>query len=147
MEVIFKRAKLEDVDGIVALCNECFDETTSLDYAERKFLQTENNPNTIYVIGVVEGKIIALTMINIIRTMFEDMATYAILNHVCVKKEYRRHNLATKMLELVESVCLEEDCKAIKLWSNNVRVPAHKCYKKFGFKLADAGFFEKVIKK
>lgn len=146
MEVIFKKASLEDVGGIVSLCNECFGENTSLEYATEKFRKTEDNPNTIYVIGVVDGKVIAHTMVSVIRTMFEEMDTYAILNHVCVKKEYRRHNLATKMLELVESLCIEEECSAIKLWSNNVRVPAHKCYKKFGFKLADAGFFEKLIK-
>lgn len=71
------------------------------------------------------------------------MNTYAILNHVCVKEEYRRHQIATKMLDEVSKICKEKGVKTLELWSNNVRVPAHGCYKKYGFHLDDAGFFSK----
>ena len=147
MEVTFKKASIEDVEGLVGLCNECFEENTSLEYAKDLFKKTESDPNNIYLIGIENGKVIAHTKITIIRTIFEDMNTYAILNHVCVKPEYRRHNLATRMLEIVEKICIDQDCKTIKLWSNNIRVPAHKCYKKFGFILKEAGFFDKEIRK
>ncbi len=146
MEVTFREAKMEDLEGLIALCNECFSENTTIEYAREVFLQNMKDPNTIYLIGVTNGKIVAHTRISIVRTIFSDMNTFSILNHVCVKPEYRRHNLATKMLEIVEKVCLDQGCKSMKLWSNNVRVPAHKCYKKFGFILEEAGFFEKVIR-
>lgn len=145
MEVTFREARMEDLEGLIGLCNECFSENTSIEYAKEVFLQNQKDPNTIYLIGIMEGKIIAHTRISIVRTMFSDMNTFSILNHVCVKPEYRRHNLATKMLEIVEQICLDQGCKAMKLWSNNIRVPAHKCYKKFGFVLEEAGFFSKKI--
>jgi len=147
MEVTFKKANLEDVRGIIDLCNECFEEETSYFYAEKIFKETMRDPNNIYLIGIESGKIIAHTKISIIRTMFDDMNKFSILNHVCVKPEYRRHNLATRMLEIVEQICMDQECKTMKLWSNNFRVPAHKCYQKFGFKKQDAGFFEKEIRK
>ena len=77
--------------------------------------------------------------------MYEKMNIYAILNHVCVKPEYRRHNIATKMLEKIEDICSLHNVKTMELWSNNVRVPAHACYKKYGFSLDDAGFFSKPV--
>ena len=147
MEVTFRKAKREDIRGIVDLCNECFDEKTSYEYAEKVFLETAMDPNNIYLIGIENGKIIAHTKISIIRTIFNDMNTYSILNHVCVKPEYRRHNLATRMLEIIETICIDQECTSMKLWSNNTRVPAHKCYQKFGFQKEDAGFFEKKIKR
>ena len=147
MEVTFREARIEDVAGIVNLCNECFEENTKTETALEIFRKTEKDPNNIYLIGIENGKIIAHTKLTIIRTIFEGMDTYAILNHVCVKPEYRHHHLATRMLEIIEKICLDQGCKTLKLWSNNIRVPAHKCYKKFGFVLRDAGFFEKNIRK
>lgn len=147
MEVTFRKAREEDLEGMIRLTNECFEENTSLAYAQKIFAATKNDPNNIYLVGIENNKIIALTKITIIRTIFEGMNNFAILNHVCVKPEYRRHHLGTRMLEIIEKICIEQGCKAIKLWSKNFRVPAHKCYKRFGFILDEAGFFEKEINK
>lgn len=145
MEVVFRRATSEDVQGIIELCNECFNEETSLEYANKVFEETKNDKNQIYLVGLIDGKIIAHTKITIIPTMYEKMNTYSIINHVCVKEEYRRHNIATLMLDEVTKICKEMNCKAIELWSNNFRQPAHACYKKYGFVVNDAKFFSKEI--
>ena len=104
-----------------------------------------NDKNQIYLIGILNGKIVAHTKITIIPTIYENMNTYAILNHVCVKPELRRHNIATKMLDEVTRICKENNCKAIELWSNNFRQAAHSCYKNYGFIVNDAKFFSKKI--
>lgn len=148
MNVEFRKATFEDVEGIVNLCNECFFESTSLEYAINSFKSTINDPNQIYLIGVLDGKIIAHTKIAIISTMFEKMYTYAILNHVCVDPKYRKLSIATHMLEKVTKICSENNCVSIKLWSNNVdkRKAAHACYKKYGFEAIDTTFYEKEVK-
>jgi ribosomal protein S18 acetylase RimI-like enzyme len=145
MKVDFKVATIEDVDAIIELCNECFFENTDISYAKNIFEKTKDSLNDIYLIGVIDGKVIAHAKITIIETMYQPMGIYSILNHVCVKPEYRRHNIATKMLEEIEKICVEKECVKMELWSNNVRIPAHACYKKYGFHLDDAGFFSKEI--
>lgn len=145
MDVKFRIATIEDVEGIIELCNECFSENTSLEYATRVFRETENDKNQIYVVGEVDGKIIAHTKITIIPTIYEKMNTYSILNHVCVKPEYRRHNIGTKMLVECERISKEHNCVAVELWSNNFRQAAHACYKHYGFVVNDAAFFSKEI--
>lgn len=35
MNVKFRIATLEDIEGIITLCNECFNENTSLEYAKK----------------------------------------------------------------------------------------------------------------
>jgi len=145
MTVSFKIATEEDLKGIIELCNECFSENTSYEYALKVYNETKTDPNNIYIIGLIDNKIIAHCKISIIRTIYENMNTYAILNHVCVKEEYRRHHIATKMLDLVTKICLDKGVKTLELWSKNVRTAAHSCYKNYGFQLDDAGFFSKRI--
>lgn len=145
MEVNFRKATIDDVEAIIKLCNECFDENTSIDYAKRIYKETENDDNQIYLVGIANDEIIAHTKITIIPTIYEKMNTYSILNHVCVKPEYRRHNIATKMLDECEKISKEKNCVAMELWSNNFRQPAHACYKNYGFIVNDAKFFSKEI--
>lgn len=145
MEVMFRVASFDDVEGIITLCNECFNETTDINLAKERYKLTEDDRNQIYIVGEIENKIVAHARIQIIKTIYDDMGIYAILNHVCVKPDYRRHNLATKMLEYIEKVCLEKQCNSIKLWSRNFRIPAHECYKKFGFTPDDSTFFYKMV--
>jgi ribosomal protein S18 acetylase RimI-like enzyme len=145
MDVEFKIANSDNIEDIVKLCNKIFLEETNLLEAKKIYEETKNDKNQIYLIGEVNGEVIAHTKIAIIPTIFKDMNTFAILNHVCVKEEYRQHKIATKMLEEVERICSERNCTSLKLWSNNFRIPAHSCYKKFGFVANDATFFSKEI--
>jgi len=145
MEVIYQIASRDDVREIIELCNECFFEKTDYEKALKIFEETENDSNNIYVIGRVDGVAVAHAKVSIIRTMYEPMGCFAILNHVCVKPDYRRHNIATGLLDEITRLCQERNVKKLELWSNNVRVPAHACYKKYGFVLEEAGFFSKEI--
>ena len=147
MKLVFKKAILDDVSDIVSLCNECFNENTDLEYARNSFIETMNNPNHIYLIGRVDNVAVAHLKITIIPTMYQPMSTYAILNHVCVKPDYRRHNIATHMLDVAKKLCIQKGCAKIELWSNNSRQAAHSCYKNYGFGIDDAKFFSLDISK
>lgn len=144
LNVNFRIATEKDIKEIIDLCNECFFENTDPEEALTIFKKTHDD-NNIYLVGEVEGKIIAHAKITVIPTIYERMGTYSILNHVCVKPEYRRHKIATKMLDEITKICIDRDCKVMELWSNNVRKAAHACYKNYGFHLDDAGFFSKEI--
>lgn len=146
MKVEFRTATIDDVEGIIALCNECFAENTSLEYANKVFKETAHDENNIYLVGTVNGQIIAHAKLTMIPTMYEKMNKYCILNHVCVKPEYRRHKIATQMLEVCEKICKEKDCVCMELWSNNFREAAHACYKRYGFIVNDAKFFSREVK-
>lgn len=145
MKVEFRQANIDDIEKIIMLCNECFNESTDTEKAKMIFKESENDPNSIYLVGILDNNIIAHSKITVVHTMYEPMGTYSILNHVCVKPEYRRHGIATQMLEEITKICTLKKCNTMELWSNNVRTAAHACYKKYGFHLDDAGFFSKKI--
>ncbi len=145
MNVEFKIASLDDIDGIIQLCNECFDENTSLEYAKKVYLDNQNDSNQIYLIGMIDGQIVAHAKVNIIPTIYEDMNTYAILNHVCVKPDFRRSHIGTKLLDECFEIARNHNCKCVELWSKNFRQAAHHLYYQYGFEVMDAKFFVKNI--
>lgn len=146
MEVLFRKATFEDVEAIINLCNECFNENTDLDYAKVMFKKTENDSNQIYIVGEEDGKIIAHVKITIIPTIYEDMNTYAILNHVCVKPDLRRGHIGTKMLDFCFKIAKGNNCKCVELWSKSFRKAAHGLYHSYGFDVMDASFFAKDVR-
>lgn len=146
VNVTFRKMKKKDIPAVISLCNECFNEETSLTYALKTYKNHRKDPRNTYLVGMVDGKIVSHLKITIVPTIYERMNTYAILNHVCVKEEFRRHNVATRMLDEAVKIALDMGCKKVELWSNNVRTAAHACYYKYGFTLDDAGFFEKQIR-
>ncbi len=145
MDIKFKTATYENVEDIISLCNECFEEPLDFEYARKLFKQGEADENQIYLIGIADNKIVAHTKITIIPTMYKTMNNYAILNHVCVKPEYRRNNIATKMLYECERIANDKGCVAMELWSADFRKPAHECYKAYGFKPTNCIFFKKNV--
>lgn len=145
MNVQFKVATFDDLEGIIRLCDECFNEHTDLDYAKRIYRENENDANQIYVIGLINGEIVAHAKINVIPTIYEDMNTYAILNHVCVKTEFRRSHIGTNLLNACFKIAKEHNCKCVELWSKNFREAAHGLYNSYGFEVMDAKFFTKDV--
>ena len=146
MNVEFKVAEAKDIEGIIRLCNQCFDEDTSLSYARKVFEENQHDPNQIYLIGIMNEEIVAHAKVNVIPTIYEDMNTYAILNHVCVRSDLRRGHIGTKLMDACFKVAREHHCKCVELWSKNFRVAAHSLYHKYGFEVVDAKFFSKNVK-
>ena len=142
MELKLRFATREDVEELIDLCNVCFEEHTDYEKALKVFDETYHDPNQLYLIGLFHDKIVAHTKITIVPTMFDGMDTYAILNHVCVLPEYRRHHIAKYMIKAIKDICKSRGCSQIKLWSCNFRQAAHQCYLNAGFEILDAKFFE-----
>lgn len=145
MQPKFRVATEDDLEAIVRLCNECFEENTTLDFAREVFTASKSDPNQIYLVGEVNGKIVAHGLVNIIPTMYDGMRKYAILNHICVDPEVRRGGIGTKLLDACFAVAEHYGCKTVDLWSKNFRKAAHGLYHKYGFEVLDAKFFEKEL--
>lgn len=143
--VEFREATAQDVSDIIALTNECFNENTPVEFAEAVFAKTADDPNTIYLNGYLDGQLVAHVRIAIIETIYEEMNTFAILNHVCVKPDVRRQHLGTKLLDEAFRICKERNVKVVELWSKNFREAAHALYRKYGFEVVDAKFFSKDV--
>ena len=145
MKIKFRLMGGGDLKEVIKLCNECFDENTSFSYAKKIYKQNRRDKRQVYIVGEVDGKIVAHAKVQVIPTIYEEMNTYAILNHVCVKPDMRRVHIGTKLLDACFKVAKQHKCKKVELWSKNFRVAAHALYHKYGFEVIDAKFFEKEV--
>ena len=146
MKIVFKLLDDERLSEAINLCNICFKENTSVEEAQKNFEAEKDDKHHMYIVGFTEdGKLVAHVRLQFIETIFSSMTSYAILNHVCVHPDYRRHRIGSKMLEYVSDICRDRGCKEIKLWSNNYRVASHALYKDFGFEKVDATFYNKEL--
>lgn len=145
MEIIFKSMEEKDIKETIALCDKCFNEKNDYEYAKEVYIKTMNDSNSIYINGVLDGKIIAHAKLTIINTIYGSMKTYGLLNHVCVDPGFRRHHIATYLLDVLFKIAKDYNCEEVVLWSKNFREAAHACYKKYGFELVEAGFFSKEV--
>ncbi len=146
MEVKFRLMERDDLEEVINLCNVCFDEETSLEHAQRIFDEEADLSRQIYVVGEMNGEIVAHALLNIVPTIYENMNIYAILNHVCVKPEYRRSGIGMKLLDYCFEIAKDNHCRTVELWSKNFRIAAHGLYHKYGFDVLEAAFFEKEVK-
>lgn len=145
MEATFRRATADDLRDVVDLINRCFDESNTVEYATTAWENSINDPNQIYINGYLDGELVAHLKITIIPTIYDDMATYAMLNHVCVRPDVRRNHLGTKLLDEAFAACRDAGVTKVVLWSKNFREAAHAMYRKYGFEVVDAKFFERKI--
>lgn len=144
MGVQFKLAQKKDIKSLVDLINECFNEETAHPFAQKIFNQTERDPNQLHLIGINdENKLVAYCKITIIPCIFSPTETYAILDHVCVKPDFRREHIGTHLLEVAEATAKEHGAHSFVLWSKNSCKAAHALYKKIGFEIFDGPIFEK----
>lgn len=145
MDVKFSIMRESDIEETIELCNICFNEETDKGTSKKIYEQNKEDKNQIYLIGKLNDKIIAHMKISVIPTIYGPMSTYAILNHICVHPDYRRHKIGTHMLDEAKKICKNKNCVCMELWSMNFRIPAHALYKDYGFNVEDAKFFKKVI--
>lgn len=67
-----------------------------------------------------------------------------ILEHVCVKKENRRNNVASKLLKKFESRLISMGAKYIQILAFPNNKPAMDLYKKFGYYMYSVYLSKKI---
>ena len=123
-EITFRKMIPADIDAVNALDEECFGD----DAWSRGFLISEfRNPNTKYLVGEVDGKVIACAGLELFSDEAE-MTTFA------VAPDFQGRGFGKRLLE--ETICLAKKFGATSMifevrCSN---IPALHIYQKFGFR-------------
>lgn len=110
-------------------------------YNTKKEFNTTNNTE---LVAVIDKDIVGYLTINKLYDSVKNIK-YCYINYVCVKKEYRRYHIATKLLQEVEKICRNENITYIELTSNDKRIEAQYLYQKNGYNKRDTNVFRKVI--
>ena len=118
-----KKLTLEDIEKISSTFSTQFDEFWSISTLKSDF---EEN-SSAYIAAKIDNNIVGLAGVKIILEQADIM-------NIVVKKDFRRLNIGSMLLENLILISKNAGCKKIMLEVNEKNFPAIHLYKKYGFK-------------
>ena len=122
-DINIKKLTLEDIEKVSSTFSTQFDEFWSISTLKSDF---EENSST-YIAAKIDNNIVGLAGVKIILEQADIM-------NIVVKKDFRRLNIGSMLLENLILISKNAGCKKIMLEVNEKNFPAIHLYKKYGFK-------------
>ncbi len=135
MDIIFRKAKVIDLDGINTLIGDVFNH--HLD-------EVNNNLDMFNLVGVHNNIVVAHLYVTKIYNAITKENWYKI-DDLCVMEDYRGLGIGTKLLEELDQMAKSDNISYLELTSNKKRCAAHKLYQKNNFKIIETDLFRKEI--
>ncbi len=132
-------SKENEIEEIILLLKESFPIVTT----KEKVAKNLNNKTRILVCEI-EEKVVGVILVRTIENFLEDLNNFH-LDNVCVKKEFQNIGIASKMLEMIEKIAIDEKIDFIDLTASNYRLAAHHTYLKNGYEKRESCLFRKKI--
>ncbi len=131
MDIRIEELKYEDLEQYKELIDDCFGESNAIEYYKTNYTKNEN-----YAILVAKSNNIivgSITLYKIDLFTFSFQPAIEVFN-VAVLKEYRRNNIAKKLLEYTIKYAKDNNYKSIYLTCLSDAYEAHKLYEGAGLK-------------
>lgn len=133
MDIIVRNYLDSDLDSLNDLLKDVYG-------LEKKARKTDN----IELVAIYQDEVVGYLTLHKLHDSVMDFS-YFFVNYVCVKKEYRKRGIATRLFEEVFEISLEKGISYIELTSNKERVAAHSLYQSLGFNIRCTDVFRKEI--
>ena len=124
-EIIFREMTLADIKTVAEIDEICFDEDG---WDEDFFLEELRDEHSDYIVGEIEGKIIACAGIKIYLDEAEGMT-------IAVLPEFQGRGIGKKILTEIIKIAKRRGAKSMIFEVRVSNVPALHIYQKFGFKI------------
>ncbi len=124
-EIIFREMTLADIKTVAEIDEICFDEDG---WDEDFFLEELRDEHSDYIVGEIEGKIIACAGIKIYLDEAEGMT-------IAVLPEFQGRGIGKKILSEIIKIAKRRGAKSMIFEVRVSNVPALHIYQKFGFKI------------
>ena len=124
-EIIFREMTLADIKTVAEIDEICFDEDG---WDEDFFLEELRDEHSDYIVGEIEGKIIACAGIKIYLDEAEGMT-------IAVLPEFQGRGIGKKILYEIIKIAKRRGAKSMIFEVRVSNIPALHIYQKFGFKI------------
>lgn len=144
-EVLFRRARVEDVPAIVAMLADdalgANRETPDDPGPYRDaFAVIDVNPNQLLVVADDHGAVVGTAQVTFMASLSHRGMWRAEIEAVRVRTDRRGTGLGTRLIEWCIAQARERGCGMVQLTSNASRRDAHRFYEQLGFTASHTGF-------
>ena len=143
MNLIIRKANMQDIDSIIKLNKMLFDlEYKNFDNTldiERPFSNEWTNyfkysiMNSITLVATIDDQIIGYMIWNLDSQYSYNTVKQAELNNMCILDEYRKLWIGTKFITEFKRICKDNNIQEIKVIASYENTNAISFYKKNGF--------------
>lgn len=124
-ELIIRRMKKADIDGVHKVEVNCFEDP----WSKKSLMDELKNDRALYLVAELEGKIVGYVGIWLI--LDEGHIT-----NVAVHSDYRGRKIGDKLVSSLVEACKESGIVSMTLEVRRSNEVAQNLYKKYGFKMA-----------
>lgn len=144
--VIFRKARIEDLPDIVRMLADDFLGAGREQYAEplpgsyvRAFDEIDADPNNHLIVAEMDGKVVGTLQLTIIPSISFQGGKRATVESVRVDKGIRSAGIGREMMLWAIEMAKSNGCVSMQLTTNTDRVDAHRFYERLGFKPSHIG--------
>ncbi len=91
------------------------------------------DPRTRLLVAETNGEVCGTALVSLCADVMYGDQPFAVIENVVVTKGSRGNGVGARIMESVESFCLESDCTKVMLLSSVSRIDAHKFFEHAGF--------------
>lgn len=137
----------EDIPGLALLYKQFWNEDSSIDLMEKKFIELQNNPKYIFLSAIEGNDLVGSVMGVICDELYGDCKPFLIMEDLIVDHKYRRKGIGKALITEIERQAIEHDCYQILFITENDRTDTIAFYESLGFNSSTHKGFKKSLKK
>ena len=142
-DVVFRRARREDLGAIVALYEADYlhagKEPSRADRTEA-FEEIDGDPREMLIVAERAGRVIGTLQLTILRHLTYGGARVGLIEAVHVAESERSRGVGAAMVRFAIDEAKKRRCHRVQLTSNKARKDAHRFYERLGFVASHEGF-------
>lgn len=135
------------LDELAELYTELDQSETNVERLKERFTALQSNPDYTFL-GAVDnsGKLVGSVMGIRCYDLTGQCRPFMVLENMIVSKSHHRKGIGQILVEAIEKIAIESDCRSVVLLSSAWRTEAHQFYEKLGFTKDAAYGFIKSLK-
>jgi len=147
MELIFRRARQEDVGKIVRLLADDHLGASREDVSDpvpasyiSAFAEMDSDPRQELLVVEIDGVVIGCLQLTIIRGLSHQGARHGQIEAVRVDSKLRGRGIGERLIHHAVERARERGCRVVQLTTHRSRVDAHRFYDRLGFHASHLGY-------
>ncbi|MCY9761638.1 GNAT family N-acetyltransferase [Paenibacillus alvei] len=122
------------LDELAELYTELDQSETNVERLKERFTALQSNPDYTFL-GAVDnsGKLVGSVMGIRCYDLTGQCRPFMVLENMIVSKSHHRKGIGQILVEAIEKIAIESDCRSVVLLSSAWRTDAHQFYEKLGF--------------
>lgn len=143
MEVIIEKLKKDDLVDAIKIYDENHNLTTNYNKLLEIYDSIYNNELYHNIVAKVNGEIVGLATVIINYDIVDQLKPFLTIWNFGIKKEFRRKNIGTQMLDYIYKFAYQNNCDFISLLAEKSNIIAQAFYENAGYK-KEIGYIKPV---